>query len=130
MFIILLVRQKPKSNGNDVDDSIVSRLLLKVQEQDEIGDVKKPSSNGDDFYRGQVLERGDSEDEEDVRGDGWLKTKFHCKKQMDHYKADDYVVVDGKDKERGVADSQTQNKKERHHQNHRTSQKDKHSHRY
>jgi peptidyl-prolyl cis-trans isomerase SDCCAG10 len=96
------VRGSIKSTGeSDRDDSLASRMMKKAEGKRSDG-VEEDSTP---TYHGQVLEDGG---DESLTGGDWMKTKFKCRKHMDHAAGreeqrggdgrdmNDYVVLDGK----------------------------------
>ena len=102
-------------NGIDVsgnDNSLAARMakrrIKELQESREREESMAPT------YHGQVLEDDDDDDDSgiDASADGWMKTKFKCRKHIDHgakvneagdgqkagdgRRIDDYEVLDGK----------------------------------
>jgi hypothetical protein len=83
-------------HGTTQDDSLASRMARRAQQEEAERQRQEDDENGTEAYSGQVL---DSDDGEGDDGTTWLKTKFKCRKHMDHLagdgrNVDDYVVVD------------------------------------
>lgn len=77
------------------DDSLASRMARRAHRAE--GNHEEPDVDEGLAYHGQVLE---SDDEGD---NAWLKTRFKCRKHMDHLAgdgrdADEYQVIDDKKK--------------------------------
>jgi peptidyl-prolyl cis-trans isomerase SDCCAG10 len=107
-----------KQGNDDKDNSLAARMVrnAKADEPDEVTDA----AGGSVAYHGQVLE-----DEEEDEGGGkgandWLKTRFKCRKHMDHdaklggdgRNALDYEVVDD------LAKAERKKEKRHQHQHH------------
>jgi peptidyl-prolyl cis-trans isomerase SDCCAG10 len=105
---------------NDV--SLATRMARRARVD---GEVESNGDNDDDVaYHGQILE---SDGEEDAASDRWLKTKFKCRKHIDHTAGtdgrdmDDYEVVDeqkGNSKRDRDERHGTHDRRKRHHKNH------------
>ena len=97
-------------SGND--NSLAARMAMRsMKEQQESRDREESMAP---TYHGQVLEDDDDDDDSNAgaTSSGWMKTKFKCRKHIDHgskideagdgqkagdgRKIDDYEVVDGK----------------------------------
>jgi peptidyl-prolyl cis-trans isomerase SDCCAG10 len=70
---------KSKQGKDEKDNSLAARMARKSQ-PDEVDDAAGP---GPVAYHGQVLEEED-DDDDGKGGDDWLKTRFKCRKHMDH----------------------------------------------
>ena len=123
LFRSKMLQSKGKSNEassnspNDIDVSgndnslaarMAKRRMKELQESREREESMAPT------YHGQVLEDDDDDDDSgiDASAVGWMKTKFKCRKHIDHgakvdeagdgqksgdgRKIDDYEVLDGK----------------------------------
>eukprot|EP00956_Cyclotella_meneghiniana_P009272 scaffold12744_cov42-Cyclotella_meneghiniana.AAC.2 len=148
------------ASENEVDDSLASRMAKRVQEAQE--DKAKAIKQKEDFiaapgYHGQVLDDDDdnNDDNDSTENDttNWLRTKFKCKRHIDHDSRvsalergdnhdnvddeeggggdgrhmDDYLVVDEKRKRSHNGDFHS--KQHRHHSNHSSHKSDHRKHR-
>lgn len=103
------------SSGGDKGGGLASRMARRAQQEESNG---QSTSNGADLlptYHGQVLEKDD--DNDDAKEDGpirndWMRTQFRCRRSAadgtadealvggDGRRADDYQVVDDRDRRR------------------------------
>ena len=114
------------SAGNATDNSLAARMARKAADDNNKQD--DDSVNGDggpSTYHGQVLEN-----EDDV-GSDWMKTKFKCRRHMDHTAKnlggdgrdamEDYEVVEGDvgtDGRRNDRDGDDRKRRKHHHRRH------------
>jgi peptidyl-prolyl cis-trans isomerase SDCCAG10 len=100
-----------QGNKDDNDNSLAARMARKAQAADKPNDEVDDAA-GPVAYHGQVLE------DEEEGGNDWLKTRFKCRKHMDHdaklggdgRNAMDYEVVDD------LAEDERKKQKRPHHQ--------------
>jgi len=97
-----LQNEDTKADGsNGQDNSLAARMVRKLAAEEE----KERKVESKPTYSGQILEDDGNGDEDG--GSDWLKTKFKCKRHIDHdakdqalggdgRKMDDYEVVDDK----------------------------------
>mmetsp|Transcript_21940 Transcript_21940/g.32851 ORF Transcript_21940/g.32851 Transcript_21940/m.32851 type:complete len:132 (+) Transcript_21940:155-550(+) len=94
---------KKKSKTRNEDDSLAARMVKQKEEEGSFSLPKKKDLLSVPVYTGQVLENDDF-----VETDGsWLKSRFKCKRHIDHdskataiggdgRNMDDYQVIDEK----------------------------------
>lgn len=81
-----------QTDSHGVDNSLAARMARRAENERM---VSIPKSEHIETYRGQILHSSDNEEE---GSNDWLKTRFQCRRHMDHTAGqndnDDYEVVD------------------------------------
>lgn len=120
------------AKANNKENSLASRMARRAQAQR--GDQTRSADDSTGAtYHGQVLE-SDGEDETGRKGD-WLRTRFKCRRHVDHgagtsgdgRDVDDYEVVDDRDNRKRDNPGDQKHRDEESHRRHRKRHK-KHRH--